>query len=312
MSWCYLFSGQGAQKIGYLEDVIQKYDDFAKNIEVAEKITNYPLETVFRFGPQEKLDQTIYAQLFLFIYGYTLAKLIKRETNFELFYLAGLSIGEYTALCYADVFNFESGIKLVFNRANLMHKSCIAKKGTMFALIGADIETVEKFCHKLSEYGIVQIANYNAQNQVVIGCEERLREKILIEYKNFGIKRAIGLRVEGAFHTSLMEYAAQTLVYYIDNTTFYNSKIPVISNTTAKEEVTIEEIKENLKMQIISPVRWYESILHLKNKGVKNFVELGPGGILTDLVKKTYTDANVYKIETLTDLENIVTHLKDN
>ncbi|MFN7181427.1 MAG: ACP S-malonyltransferase [Planctomycetota bacterium] len=310
MKWCYLFSGQGAQKAGYLSDAISKYDYLTDNIKVAEKITGYPLEMIFKFGPQEILNQTIFTQLFLYIYGTTLADLIEKQTNFRPSYLAGLSVGEYTACCYSGVFSYEEGIKLVFHRANLMHKSCIVKKGTMFALIGADIELVKNFCSKLSRYGIIEIANYNADNQVVIGCEQHLKEKVLREYRDSGIKKAIELKVEGAFHTSLMEYANQNLSYYLDKIKLNHPRIPIISNVTARDEIEPEEIRENLKKQTTSYVRWYESILYLKGKDVTNFVELGPGGVLSDLVKRTHPDAKVYKIDNLIDLENLIDSIK--
>lgn len=311
MSLCYLFSGQGAQRVGYLEDCLQNYPEFIDNIKLAQKLTDYPLETVFRSGPQERLNETIYTQLFLFIYGYTLAKIIEKKISIKPSYLSGLSIGEYASLCYADVFTFEDGINLVFNRANLMHKSCIAKKGTMFALIGASYETAKQFCGSLANLGIITIANYNAQSQIVIGCEERLKDKVLSDYKKFNIKRAIELKVEGAFHTPLMEYAAQNLSYYIDAIKFQNAKIPVVSNTTAREEIEVVQIKENLKKQIISPVLWYDSMLYLKECGMKKFVELGPGGVLSDLVKKTIIDATVYKIDTKQDLDNVLDIVKN-
>lgn len=310
MKCCYLFSGQGAQKVGYLDDCFAKYNEFLENIRLAEKLTDYPLELVFRYGPQEKLNQTIYTQLFLFIYGYTLAKILERETNIRPSYLAGLSIGEYTALCYANVFSFEDGIKLVFDRATLMHKACVSKNGTMFAMIGATFESAKRLCESLAQEGIIAIANYNAQNQIVIGCEERLRDKVVNGYKNFGVKRVVELKVEGAFHTPLMDYAAQNLSFYIDNTPFQNAQIPVVSNTTATVEVEAANIKENLKKQIITPVLWYDSMLYLKEQNVKNFIELGPAGVLSDLVKKTIPDALVYKVDNKQDIENIINILK--
>lgn len=310
MKWCYLFSGQGAQKVAYLAECFEKFPQFISNIKLAQDLTGYPLETVFLYGPQQKLNETIYTQLFLFIYGYTLARILDEKTNFKPSYLAGLSIGEYTALCYAEVFNFEDGIKLVFNRANLMHKSCVAKKGTMFALIGASRESAKKLCETLANAGIISIANYNSQNQIVIGCEEKLKEKVLSEYKNFGIKRAVELKVEGAFHTPLMEYAGKNLSFYIENTKFQNAKIPVISNTTAKEEIYPEQIKENLKKQIINPVLWYESLLYLKEQDVTNFVELGPQGVLSNLVLQTIPSASVYRIDNFADLNNLLHTLK--
>ncbi len=311
MSWCYLFSGQGAQRVGYLEDSFQDYPEFIDNINLAQKLTDYPLGTVFKFGPQEKLNETIYAQLFLFVYGYTLGKIIGEKTNIRPAYLAGLSIGEYTALCYAEAFTFEDGVKLVFNRANLMHKACIAKKGAMFALIGASYQQAKQFCEFLANSGVITIANYNAPTQIVIGCEDKLKERVLSDYKKFNIKRAVELKVEGAFHTPLMAYAAQILSYYINNTKFQDAKIPVISNTTAKEEIKTQEIKENLKRQIINPVLWYDSVIYLKEHAIKNFIELGPAGILSDLVKKTIPDAITYAIDTKQDLDNILYNLKN-
>jgi [acyl-carrier-protein] S-malonyltransferase len=308
--FCYLFSGQGAQKIEYLQDAFTKYPEFENNIKIAEKITALQLLKVFESGPQELLNETIYTQLFLFIYGYTLANILEKETQKIPTYLAGLSIGEYTALCYAGVFSFEDGIKLVYNRGRLMHQCCVQRKGTLLALLGSTIESVKKMCDHLSQYGIISISNINSDSQIVVGCEEKVVEKVMNCSRDFGIKKVVQLPVEGAFHTALMQEAGENLAYFIDRTSMENARIPVISNTTAKEEISFYEIKENLKKQITNPVLWYHSIIYLKEKECTHFIELGPGGILSDLVKRVYPQSQCYKINNLSDLENAIEAIK--
>ncbi|MDI3516989.1 MAG: [acyl-carrier-protein] S-malonyltransferase [Thermotogota bacterium] len=279
----WLFPGQGSQSVGMGKVFIEKYSDL---VDQACEALGFDLKTLILEGPEEDLRKTENTQPAIFLVSYLAARelLEKEKPSF----LAGHSLGEYTALAVAEVFDFTTGIKLVRKRGELMSE---ARSGTMAAIIGLDKETIEKLISKVD--GTVVLANENSPQQFVISGEMGAVKKACSLLEEAGARRVTLLNVSGAFHSPLMEEAKKKMQEVLSEVDFNPPRFPVVQNVVAKSVDDPQEIKKNLIEQMTGRVRWIETLEYLHDAGVKRFVEVGPGKVLTGLVRKTLKGVEV-------------------
>ena len=290
-----LFPGQGSQKVGMGKELYGAFPEARRIIDLADCVLGYALSAICFSGPDEKLVQTEFTQPAVFATSLAAWEVLQRQN--EIFdFAAGHSLGEYTALVAAGVLTFKEGILAVAARARLMQESCFQNPGTMAALIGVTPAEADDICRRAAAAGVVVPANFNAPGQVAVSGERPAVEKAVEAAKAAG-KKGMLLPVGGAFHSPLMEPGKKKLADFLDSITFSPAQIPVAANVSAREETRPEEFRKLLKEQITSPVRWEETLLRLSELGVEEFVEVGPGRVLTGLVKRTLKRAQTRNFE---------------
>lgn len=278
----FIFPGQGAQYSGMGKDLYEKAEIAREFFKAANKILQYSITDIMFDGSDEELRQTKVTQPSIFLHSVILTKVLGK--NFKPDMVAGHSLGEFSALVANNTLSFEDGLKLVYARAMAMQKACEAEPSTMAAIIGLEDNIVEETLKNIND--IVVPANYNSPGQLVIsGSLEGI--KIACEkLTESGARRALPLKVGGAFHSPLMEPAREELAEAINKTTFNNPICPIYQNVNAEAISDPEEIKKNLIAQLTSPVRWRQGIENMIRDGAKVFIEAGPGSVLQGLVKK--------------------------
>ncbi len=281
-----LFPGQGSQAVGMGKALYEAHPELQTLFSVAEEITGQPLRQLMFEGPAEALQRTSITQPALYLHGYAVA----RVRAFEPAAVAGHSLGEFTALAVAGVFSFEEGLALVKVRAEGMQAACDAQPSTMAAIVGLPDEVVERLCQETSE-GLVVPANYNCPGQLVVSGEVAAVEALMAKAKAAGAKLVKRLAVNGAFHSPLMEPARQKLAAAIERTTFHPPRYPIYPNVTGTAETDPARLKALLIQQLTAPVRWTQTLQAMAADGIDTFYELGPGNVLTGLVKRTLPGA---------------------
>ena len=278
----FVFPGQGAQFVGMGKDLYENSPLAKEMFEKANEVLGFRITDLMFNGTDEDLRQTKVTQPAIFLHSVILAKTLGKEFQPDM--VAGHSLGEFSALVAAGVLPFEQGLQLVATRANAMQKACEEKPSTMAAILALPNETVEEVCASIDD--IVAPANYNCPGQVVIsGTMEGIDaacEKLLAA----GAKRALKLKVGGAFHSPLMQSAHETLAAAINNADFHTPVCPVYQNVDGKPHTDPQEIKANLIAQLTSPVKWTQSVQNMVADGLTEVVELGPGAVLQGLVRK--------------------------
>ncbi|MEI8202873.1 MAG: ACP S-malonyltransferase [Bacteroidota bacterium] len=283
----YIFPGQGAQFIGMGKDLYDNNPQSKEYFEKANSILGFRITDLMFSGTEEDLRQTRVTQPAIFLHSVILA--FSLGENFQPDMVAGHSLGEFSALVANKVLSFEDGLQLVYKRAMAMQKACEAEPSTMAAIIGIDDEVVENICNEIDE--VVVPANYNSPGQLVISGSMKGIEIACEKIKAAGARRALPLKVGGAFHSPLMEPARLELAEAINSTQFNEGICPVYQNVNACAVTNPDEIKENLIKQLTSPVRWTQTVKNMIADGANYFVEVGPGTVLQGLVKKV--DATV-------------------
>jgi|TARA_B100001175_G_scaffold43856_1_gene33049 [acyl-carrier-protein] S-malonyltransferase len=278
----YIFPGQGAQFSGMGKTLYEKSKEAKSLFEEANSILGFEITKTMFEGEAVDLKKTKITQPAIFLHSVILAKCLGEKFNPEM--VAGHSLGEFSALVASKALDFESGLKLVAQRAQAMQKACEISKGTMAAVLGLDNNIVENVCKEIN--GVVVSANYNCPGQLVISGTLTAINLACEALKEKGARRAIVLPVGGAFHSPLMEPAREELAVAIQNTEFKTPSCPIYQNTTAKAVMDINEIKVNLIAQLTSPVKWCQSVEQMINDGAKIFTEVGPGNVLQGLVRK--------------------------
>ena len=278
----YIFPGQGAQFSGMGKTLYEKSKEAKSLFEEANSILGFEITKTMFEGEAVDLKKTKITQPAIFLHSVILAKCLGEKFNPEM--VAGHSLGEFSALVASKALDFESGLKLVAQRAQAMQKACEISKGTMAAVLGLDNNIVENVCKEIN--GVVVSANYNCPGQLVISGTLTAINLACEALKEKGARRAIVLPVGGAFHSPLMEPAREELAVAIQNTEFKTPSCPIYQNTTAKAVMDINEIKVNLIAQLTSPVKWCQSVEQMINDGAKIFTEVGPGKVLQGLVRK--------------------------
>lgn len=285
----YIFPGQGSQFPGMGEDLFDRFEMAKEMFHVSDEILGFDLSTILLKGSEEDLQQTRVTQPAIFLHSIITAKVM--GADFQPDAVAGHSLGEFSALTAAGVIDFESGLKLVSQRAEAMQKACNISKGTMAAILGMEDKKVDEICQQIS--GVVVAANYNCPGQLVISGSVDAIESACEDLKAAGAKRALILPVGGAFHSPLMEPARAELENAIDSTSFSDPLCPIYQNSPAIAVEDPVEIQKNLIAQLTAPVRWSQSINSMIESGITNFIEVGPGKVLQGLVRKISSEVSV-------------------
>ena len=281
----FVFRGQGAQFSGMGKDLYEKFPQAKELFDKADEILGFKITDIMFNGTDEELKQTKVTQPAVFLHSVISAVCAGEKAEFDM--VGGHSLGEFSALVAAGALSFEDGLKLVAARAMAMQKACEAKPSTMAAVIGLPDETIEKICEESSsEAEIVVPANYNNPGQLVISGDINAVNTACEKLKEAGAKRALVLKVGGAFHSPLMQPAKDELESAISNTTFHTPKVPVYQNVDAKAHTNPDEIKANLIAQLTAPVRWTEEVTNMVNAGAVDFTECGPGKALQGMIAK--------------------------
>ncbi len=279
----YVFPGQGAQFVGMGKDLYDNNPKAKALFDEADEILGYKITDIMFAGTDEELKQTKVTQPAVFIHSVISA--VCSADDFKPTITAGHSLGEFSALVAAQALTFADGLKLVYARAMAMQKACEQAPSTMAAIIGLSDETVESICKKVSTDGNVVVpANYNCPGQLVISGNIDAVNAACEKLKAAGAKRALVLKVSGAFHSPLMESARAELASAIENTAFSKPVCPVYQNYDAKAHEDPEEIKQNLIAQLTSPVRWTEEVNNMVAAGATEFIECGPGKALQGMI----------------------------
>jgi len=281
MKKAFVFPGQGSQFVGMAKDILDEHSVANKYLQQAEDILGFDLANLMFNGPEDKLLQTSVTQPAIFVHSVLAALTYK---DFKPDAVAGHSLGEFSALVAAGVLSFEDGLRLVQARANAMQKACDEQKSGMAAIIGLDDEKVEEICSEIDT--LVVPANYNTSGQVVISGTMDGIEKAIAAFQESGARMAIKLKVNGAFHSPLMKSAEDELAAKIEETNFHAPICPIYQNVVATAVKDVEEIKTNLIKQLTAPVRWTQTIKQMKTDGFESFEELGPGKVLSGLIRK--------------------------
>ncbi len=302
-----LFAGQGAQVVGMGKDLAEHFPVAADVFRRADEILKRKLSDIAWNGPLEELTKTSNCQPALFVHGIACLSILRELAgNFQVGGAAGLSLGELTAHAAAGTFDFESGLKLVQKRGEFMDEACSETIGGMAAMIGADENTVRQ----LADDQDVDVANINSPGQIVISGELAKVEAAVGVAKEYGIRRATMLNVAGAYHSRLMETAYEKLGQALAHVQINPPRFPVISNVTGTEVRTPVEIRETLQDQVTSTVRWVDCMERLAGFGCDVFVELGPGGILAGLLKRTRKDVDIVSAGDVPSLQACVERLR--
>ena len=304
-----LFPGQGSQIVGMGAEFYNNFDSVKKIFKQADEKLNYSLSKIILDGPEENLRLTKNTQPAILTVSYSIFRILKDEFNYNLKslkFLAGHSLGEYSALVCSDALDFSDAIYLLHERGKAMQDAVPVGKGSMIAVLGLNLEELknELLDFKKNNNGICEVANDNAEGQIIISGEKNSVESFQSYLKNKKIK-SIPLKVSAPFHCSLMKPAAEKMKDKLKSISFKNSQIPLIYNVTANQKEEQENVKNLLVDQIVSTVRWRESIILMSNLGVVNFIEIGPGKVLYGMFKRTLKNANCFSINSIADIQNL-------
>jgi [acyl-carrier-protein] S-malonyltransferase len=302
-----LFPGQGSQIVGMGSEFYKNFPIVEKIFSEADEAVNFNISKIILEGPESELKLTQNTQPAILLVSYSIFSVLKNEFNFDLEkikYFAGHSLGEYSALLCANSLNFKDALQLLFERGKSMQEAVPVGKGSMLAVLGSKMEDVNNCISQLKNKGVCEIANDNAEGQIIVsGNIEAVEElkNILKEKK----KKSITLPVSAPFHCSLMNPAAIKMKEKINNINFRKPDYEIIGNVTSLPTNNPDEIKNLLVKQIYSRVRWRESILFMANKKINDFIEIGPGKVLTGLVKRILPDSNSFSINSIDDIKNL-------
>ena len=302
-----IFPGQGSQIVGMGKDFFEKYDLVKKLFKEADETLNFSLSKLILEGPKEELNLTINTQPAIFLISYSIFNVIKKEFNINLNeakYFAGHSLGEYSALSCAGYLNFSDTIKLLRIRGDAMQNSVPNGEGGMLAILGSKIDTVEKILLDNEKNLKAQIANDNSEGQIVVSGKNDDLKKLTGILKSQNIKN-IKLPVSAPFHCNLMSKATEIMRKQIEKTNFLNGENILISNVTAEQISNRDELKKLLIDQIENRVRWRESVINMINNDVNHFIEIGPGKVLSGLVKRINRDVKIDTINNQSDIEGL-------
>ena len=301
-----LFPGQGSQYVGMGSDFYKKFDSVKKIFKTVDETLGFSLSKIILSGPENELKLTKNTQPAIMTVGVSIFNVLNQQFGLDLNnskFFAGHSLGEYTALVCAGSLTIEKAAYLLHERGKSMQDAVPSGQGTMMAILGMTIDEVEKEINLLSKEESCEIANDNCEGQVVVSGKKIAIENFSKKLKDKK-KRGILLPVSAPFHCSLMKKAAENMKGKIESTNFLQPKPKIISNVTAKEEGNVNKIKPLLIDQITSRVRWRESVNYITKEGVLNFLEIGPGKVLSGLVKKINKDLKITNISSIADIKN--------
>ncbi|MED0969406.1 ACP S-malonyltransferase [Bacillus paramycoides] len=306
----FLFPGQGSQAVGMGRQLAENNKEVAKVFAKADEVLHDSLSEVIFEGPQEKLTLTTNAQPALLTTSFAILTALK-EYDIIPDFVAGHSLGEYSALVAASALTFEDAVYAVRKRGEYMEEAVPGGEGAMAAILGADPDMLKRVTEEVTSEGYaVQIANMNSTKQIVISGTKQGVELASQRAKENGAKRAIPLKVSGPFHSSLMKPAADRFQSVLNEITIQDTDIPVIANVTADVITRGTDIQEKLIEQLYSPVLWYPSIEYMVNQGVDTFIEIGPGKVLAGLMKSIDSSVKAYAIYDEETLKDTISNLR--
>ena len=308
-----LFPGQGSQVVGMGLEFYSNFNLVKKIFKQADSKLNYSITKLILEGPENKLQLTENTQPAILTVSYSIFRVLKDEFGFDLNsfkYFAGHSLGEYSALVCAGSLTFDDALYLLHERGKAMQEAVPVGTGSMIAVLGMKINDINDLLNSRNKNeGICEIANDNANGQVIISGNKKSVESFQMTLKEHKIK-SIPLKVSAPFHCLLMKPAAESMEEKINNTEFKDPLFKIISNVTANSESKPNTIKRLLIEQIFSTVKWREGLIYMSNGGIKNFVEIGPGKVLTGMVKRTVKEPNCFSINSITDIKNFINEFK--
>lgn len=307
----YVFPGQGSQTVGMGKEAAEQNLEMMNYFTKADETLKSPLSKIIFEGPQEELTLTVNAQPALLTTSIALLSLFEKS-GIQADFLAGHSLGEYTALVASGALTFEEGVYAVRKRGEFMEVAVPNGEGTMAAILGLDRVKLASACNEVSESGFpVSLANLNCPGQIVISGSRKGVELAGEKAKEAGAKRVIPLEVSGPFHSSLMKPAAAELKGVLDGLNMQDAKIPVIANVSAEPMEKAEEIKGKLIEQLFSPVLWEDSVQKMIDLGVDTFIEIGPGKVLSGLIKKIDRSVKTYSVSDASSCKDVIEALKE-
>ena len=302
-----IFPGQGSQMVGMGKEFYDKFDLVKNLFKEADDTLNFSISKLIFEGPKEELDLTINTQPAIFLISYSIYNVINKEFNIDLSkakYFAGHSLGEYSALSCAGYLGFSDTLKILRIRGDAMQNSVPKGQGGMVAVLGSTVETIEKILKENEKNFSVQIANDNSEGQIVLSGKVEDLDKLIKVLKENSIKN-IKLPVSAPFHCSLMSKATNIMNVELNKLNFTEGKNKLISNINAKEIVNTDELKDLLIKQIENRVRWRESVINMVNNDVNHFIEIGPGKVLSGLVKRISKEVKIDTINNQGDIEGL-------
>ena len=302
-----IFPGQGSQLVGMGKEFFDRYDFVKKLFQEADEALNVNISKIILDGPKENLNLTVNTQPAIFLVSYSIFKVVKEEFNINLNeakYFAGHSLGEYSALSCAGYLDFYKTIKILKIRGEAMQNSVPKGEGGMLAILGTKIDDIEKILKDNDKNFKAQIANDNCDGQIVLSGRNTDLELLSVFLKKEKIKN-IKLPVSAPFHCDMMAKATEIMKEELDKINFKDSKNKLVSNVTAEEVIDVKDLKNLLIKQIEKRVRWRESIVNMINYGVKQFIEIGPGKVLTGLVKRIDQNVKISSINNQSDIESL-------
>ena len=302
-----IFPGQGSQMIGMGKEFYDNFELVKKLFNEADDTLNFPLTKLILEGPKEELDLTTNTQPAIFLISYAIFSVVKKEFNIDLNsakYFAGHSLGEYSALSCAGYLSFSETLKILRIRGDAMQNSVPKGQGGMVAVLGSTVEAIEKLLKDNQNDIKVQIANDNSEGQIVLSGKIEELDKLIIILKEKSIKN-IKLPVSAPFHCSLMSKATNIMSEELNKLSFLQSENKLISNVTANEIRDTDELKDLLIKQIENRVRWRESVINMINNDVNHFIEIGPGKVLSGLVKRINREVKISTINNQGDIESL-------
>ncbi len=302
-----IFPGQGSQIVGMGKEFYDKFELVKSLFKKADETLNYSISKLILEGPKEELDLTVNTQPAIFLISYSIFNIIKKEFNINLNkakYFAGHSLGEYSALSCAGYLNFSETLKILRIRGDAMQNSVPKGEGSMVAVLGSTVEVIEKILKDNKSKFISEIANDNSEGQIVLSGKTQDLEKLTELLKENSIKN-IKLPVSAPFHCSLMSKATEIMTEELNKISFSDGSNKLISNVTAEPISNSEDLKSLLIKQIENRVRWRESVLNMINNDVDHFIEIGPGKVLSGLVKRINREVKINTINSQEDIENL-------
>ena len=302
-----IFPGQGSQTIAMGKEFYDRYDFVKKLFKEADEVLGTPISKIILEGPKDELDLTSNTQPAIFLISFSIFHVIKKEFNIDLNkakFFAGHSLGEYSAISCANYLGFEETIQILKKRGDAMQNSVPKGEGGMLAVLGTNIETIEKILNDNKNNFEVEVANDNSVGQIVLSGKNKDLEKLSSFFKEIKIKN-IRLPVSAPFHCSLMKKATEIMNKELQKLNFKKGNNVLISNITADEIFNEDELKDLLTKQIENRVRWRESVLNMIKKGVNHFIEIGPGKVLSGLIKRINKDVEVISINNEDDIKRI-------
>tara|TARA_B110001450_G_scaffold256765_1_gene288564 strand:- start:682 stop:1620 length:939 start_codon:yes stop_codon:yes gene_type:complete len=307
-----LFPGQGSQIVGMGSEFYNKFEIVKKIFKEADEKLNFKISKIILEGPEEKLKLTQNTQPAILTVSYAIFSVLKKEFNFDFKFtkfFAGHSLGEYSALVCAESLKFSDALFLLFERGKAMQEAVPVGQGSMIAVLGLKIDEINDLIKEVKTDGVCEIANDNADGQMIISGDNKSINSLEILLKE-NKKKFIPLNVSAPFHCSLMKPAAVKMKEKINSVNFKKPLFDIICNVTSQPENNAENIKKLLIEQICSTVRWRESVINMSKEKIMNFIEIGPGKVLSGMIKRTVKNTNCFSINSIDDMKKITNEFK--